>query len=106
MRFVLKKGATGMPLALSAHQANGLPLNLTGCTVTFTMKDRDGGLKVNAQPCDISDPPTLGLFEYPWIANDLDTPGTYYGTFRIVLVSGKPLVLPNEDTIEIVVEAP
>lgn len=103
MRFVLKEGATGQPLAVTAYQGTGARLNLTGCTVTFTMKDRTGAVKVNAAAVDLTNA-VNGEMEYRWVSTDVDTVGTFLGTFRIVLGSGKPLTLPAEGYIEVVVE--
>lgn len=66
---------------------DGVPVDLTGDTVTFYMRSvNDSTLKVNAGTVTI-DTPTTGSVHYNWGANDLDTVGFYVGWWRVALPS-------------------
>ena len=102
--FRTKVGSLEPVLPITVYQGDGTPLDLTSVTTTFTMKDRaSGATKVNAAAVNVTDA-VAGKMEYRWIAGDVDTAGAYRGLFRLVLASGKPLILPSEAYIDIVIE--
>lgn len=68
---------------------DGVPVDLTGDTVTFYMRSvNDSTLKVSAGAVTI-DTPTTGSVHYNWGASDLDTLGFYVGWWRVTLPSAQ-----------------
>ena len=80
----------------------GTALDLSGTTVTFTMKNviADSTPKVDAQSCDITDA-TAGQCEYRWAAGDTDTIGTYHGEFIVTYGDATVLTTPQDSYITI-----
>jgi hypothetical protein len=77
-------------------------VDLTGATVTFTMRsEAGGGPKVNAAAGTLVSGPG-GTVGYAWAALDVDTPGRYYGQFAIT-VGGKAYLVPNNSSQRLVV---
>jgi hypothetical protein len=84
---------------------NGLPLNLTGASVVFLMRDVGGGAADIEQPASIEGVPSEGQVRYDWVAGETDTPGEYEAAFRVTFASGKVQTFPNDDYILIVIES-
>lgn len=98
--FAIKTSNQRPALAVVVKQA-GSPLDLTGATATFTLKNRDtGAVKVNAQAANITGA-TAGELEYRWAAGDTDTPGVYEGEFQITLPGSLALTVPGDSYIEV-----
>lgn len=53
------------------------PLDLTGCSVKFQMRQPNYKNFVINRSCTIVGSPALGNVSYAWAANDLATPGDY-----------------------------
>lgn len=67
----------------------GAPVDLTGCTVKFYMKNADTGtVKINGSACSITDA-TKGKCRYVWAAGDTDTIGTYLGEVEVTFPDSK-----------------
>ena len=67
----------------------GTPVDLTGCTVKFYMKNADtGAVKINGSACSITDA-TKGKCRYVWAAGDTDTIGTYLGEVEVTFPDSK-----------------
>lgn len=67
----------------------GLPVDLTGCTVNFYMKNVDtGAVKINGSACSIVNA-AAGKCRYLWSATDTNTVGTYLGEIEITFSDGK-----------------
>lgn len=67
----------------------GVPVDLTGCTVKFYMKDADTGtVKVNGSTCSITDAEN-GKCRYVWNSGDTGTVGTYLGEVEVTFPDGK-----------------
>lgn len=69
------------------------PVNLTGATVTFSMQDLSGVVKVNATAA-ILVTPLSGIVGYAWLAADTDTVGVFKGQF-VATIGGKEYKIPN-----------
>jgi hypothetical protein len=68
---------------------DGVPVDLTGATVKFYMKDvSTGTVKVNGSLCTIVDA-TKGKCRYVWAALDTNTVGTYVGEVEVTFSDGK-----------------
>jgi hypothetical protein len=73
-------GEKPAPLLYQFQDADGNPLNLTGYTVKYVVKERDGALTTfNASLTD----PVNGKVTYTWIGTEFPTPGTYLSRFWV-----------------------
>lgn len=74
---------------------NNKPIDLTDCTVMFTMSDiKTRQRKIHAEAI-ITDA-INGKVEYAWRPGDTDTPGDYHGNFKILYPTTKQQTVPNE----------
>ncbi len=87
-------GATLPVLRVRVMDGND-PVDLAGGTATFTMKDKDGGIKVFGAPAIIEGDGSSGIVRYEWIAADTDVARIYFGQFTISL-AGDTLIVPND----------
>lgn len=93
-----------LPLLTDTLTSSGTAVNLTGCTVTFSMRRSDSAaLKVSAASATITDA-TAGTVSYAWAAVDVDTVGDYDGWWT-VSTGGKSQDTP-EFEVSIVEHAP
>lgn len=67
---------------------DGRPVDLTGCTVYFTMKKIGGDIKINKAQCSIVDAES-GLVKYEWQAGDTSEAGDYEGEVEVVDANGE-----------------
>lgn len=101
--FQLKQGAQNPALEATLTKGDGTPQDLTGGIVTFSMKRKSTGVvKVNAASVAIVSAPA-GTVKYSWGALDSDTPGVYYGSFKVTGLSGGPAVFPTSGYIYVTV---
>lgn len=103
--FQIKSGAQNPSLDATLTKGDGTAQDLTGATVTFSMKrKRTGAVKVNAGACTIVNAPgTDGKVKYAWQSADIDTPGVYYGSFKVTGLAGGPAVFPTSGYIWVTV---
>ncbi len=77
------------PILEFAITQDGSPLDLTGCTVKFYMKNSSTGVvKVNGNSCSIVSA-TAGTCRYIWSSTDTDTAGSYLGEIEITFPDAK-----------------
>lgn len=77
------------PVPQFAITQDGSPVDLTGCTVKFYMKDLDTGtVKIDGHTCVIDDA-LAGICRYIWLSGDTDIVGTYLGEIEITFSDGK-----------------
>lgn len=102
--FHLKKGDRLPALKVQFLDADGLPINLTGKTVRFSMRLVGSSTpKINNAPATV-DNATSGMASYAWQATDVDTPGMYQGEFDVVEADGKVQTVPANGYISIEIE--
>lgn len=89
-------------LEMELLSATGVAVNLTGATITFTMRLPGGAVKVNAAACVVTNA-AAGLAEYRWATGDTDTVNTYEGWFTISW-SGSLETQPSSGAIYIIIE--
>jgi hypothetical protein len=101
--FQIKQGAQNPALEATLTKGDGSAQDLSGGTVTFSMKrKRTGAVKVNAAPVVIVSA-VAGMVKYLWAGVDSDTPGVYYGQFTVTGLSGGPAVFPTSGYIYVTV---
>jgi len=83
----LVQGDTNPDLEFQIVQG-GNPVDLTGCTVYFTMKKIGGSVKIDNAVCTIVDAEN-GLAKYEWQEGDTSEAGNYEGEVRVVDASGE-----------------
>jgi hypothetical protein len=88
MSVKIVQNDTRPPLEFSLTQ-DGAPVDLTGCTVKFYMKDATtGSVKINGAVCTITDA-TKGKCRYSWQASDTNTVATYLGEVEVTFPDSK-----------------
>ena len=70
-------------------------IDLTGTSIVCSMKSGAGVLKIDRQPCVVTDS-TSGKFEYRWKDDETDTVGKYFIEFEINPSSGGKYTLPSD----------
>jgi hypothetical protein len=106
-KWFIKKGATDPPLYVQlVREDNNVPLNISGASVSFTMK-RDGATnpvldEVTATLTDAAN----GIIAYEWNSSPLtgtEKAGKFKAEFTITLSNGKIIKQPQNGYIEIYV---
>lgn len=93
-RFSVKQGDTAPLLIVGLEHDSDVPIDLTGATVEFHMKNRDSGVvKVDAAA-------TVHSIEdvevrYDWTAADTDTVGWFEFEFEVTFADGSVETFPN-----------
>lgn len=88
MSIKIVQNDTRPPLDFSLTQ-DGAPVDLTGCTVKFYMKNSTtGSVKINGATCAITDA-IKGKCRYNWTGSDTDTVGTYLGEVEVTFADSK-----------------
>jgi hypothetical protein len=99
--YFIARGDRLPTIRATLTNADGTPVNLTGATVTFTMKDVLDVPKVNAAACSPVDA-VNGVVEYALQAADVNTPGDYFGRFTASF-GGLSTTVPNDSFLWVVV---
>lgn len=99
--FRLSKGAR-LPALLVQLLDGDTPVDLSTATVTFSMVDDAGVLKVNAVAGTLVDGPN-GKVSYAWAAADVDTVKDFWGQFKIT-VGGKDYLVPDNEVQRLRIE--
>jgi len=102
--FKIKRNDT-LPLLQISVKGRGnlnekIAYDISGATITFSMKDDCNNLKVYDQTATIICA-SGGTIQYAWQNGDTDESGKYFGEFEITHVSGKILSLPQQGGIPI-----
>jgi hypothetical protein len=103
--FYVKRHDTAPMITASFAGDDGVPIDFTGSTVTFNMKDpAQSSPKINGKAAVIVDGPA-GILGYSWASDgsDTDVSGTYRAEFQAVLVSGRKQTVPNPDYLTVVI---
>ena len=89
-RFFIEVGSLDPPMATTLCDGAGLPIDLTGATVTVESDNAD----FDGSSCTITDA-VNGEVEYRWSAGDTATTGVYEVVFRVDHAgSGNPQRIP------------
>jgi hypothetical protein len=84
------------------EKGNGTPVNLTGATVKFIMREIGAGsAKVNAAATVVD--AATGQVRYSWTTNDLDTPSSYQAEWEVTYSGGAKETFPADGYIYVVI---
>lgn len=90
-----KRTDTGYPITATLL-SNGVPVDLSGSTVTISLRDRlTGAIKVNEAGCSLTNP-TGGQVSYQPIAADVDTSGSYDVEFKQIRPNATIIHYPSD----------
>jgi hypothetical protein len=93
----MREGDTG-PAAEATIKRGGVVVDLTGCTVTFTMREQytSGYLKIDASSVTVTNA-SAGEVEYVWATDgtDTDEPGVFHGTWKVTFPDGHTETFPT-----------
>jgi hypothetical protein len=96
--FIIKSNDTLPYLEATLSDDNGV-VDLTGATVTFVMRERNGAAAVVRAAASIVEADE-GTVRYEWAEGDTVDAGQYRGEFEIS-IGGKVLTYPSETYIPI-----
>jgi hypothetical protein len=96
--FTIKQNDTSPALVAELKDSSNVAIDLTGATVTFSMKDPYGRVVVNKQAASVRN--TLaGEVAYYWEAGDTSQAGNNYAEFQITFDNGQIQTVPNDSDI-------
>jgi len=93
--FIIAKSDRLPELTATLDDSAGTSFSLAGSTVTFTMKDWEDTIRVNAGACTIVDAAARQV-KYVWTAPDTLVPGIYRGRFKVVFGDTREEHFPND----------
>lgn len=97
----LKRGDTSPSLLSAILPAT---VDLTGATVRFSMRPKDGGaIKVNRSAAVIVTPTGTPTVRYDWQAADTDTAGFFDAEFEVTYAGGAVETFPNDSFIRVAI---
>ncbi len=101
-KHFVKQGDTVRKFRRRLLDGNGVPANVTGATVVFSMRVKPSGtVKVNAQAATVVDGGG-GLVEYGQVAADVDAANIFESEWKVTYSDGSIQRFPNDgyyDTI-------
>jgi len=96
---MIKRGDTRHAIRAILKDANGNPINLTNCDVSFTMAPL-GRAAVVSRAIYIQDA-TAGEVWVVWAPGETNTSGIYQAEFKVVYPDGKVETFPSDGYISI-----
>lgn len=90
--FTIKQNDTAPSITATLYDADGVVVDLTGASVTFHMRHKDGTVKVDAAAVVANN---SGIVRYDWIAADTDTVGRYNAEFEVTYGDASIETFPN-----------
>jgi hypothetical protein len=100
----MKSGDRLPEIATQLIGPDGVHLNLTGCTVTFTMRTATGRVLINRATATITQE-TQGRVKYVWQAGDTAVIGTHDIEWIVTYPGGLELTVPNQGYDKVTISA-
>jgi len=97
--ITIKRGDTKNCIKAILKDADGTPVNLTGCDVKFYMAPLDQSITIN-RAADIQDA-IAGEVWIEWLSGETDVVGVYRAEFKVAHLDGKTETFPNSGYISI-----
>lgn len=101
--LTVKRGDLWPPVEATLNDSAETVFALTGATVRFLMRGRDGTLVVD-QAATIVDAATREV-KYEWQAGDTNTVGSYLAEWQVTFPGAKPATFPSRSYLTIEIEA-
>lgn len=99
MTFSIKKGDTSPALRATLRYDDCSPINLTGATARFHMRQSGSStVLIDAAAVIVS---VAGIVEYRWTSLNTATVGGYEGEFEVTYSDGKIETFPSDGFISI-----
>ena len=99
----LKQNDTADYIERTLRNAFGVPVNLTGATLVFSMRVKPGGAaKISGAAATLVDAPA-GRVRYSFTSSDSDTADEYEGEFQATFSNGDVQTFPNDGHIPIII---
>lgn len=102
VRYIGQGDTSPALTAFLSHNAD-TDLDITGATVTFTMRDADENTIIDAASCSIVSATGDVEILYTWQDGDTDTTGIFDGRFTVTYPDGYVESFPNDDWFNIVI---
>lgn len=98
--FYIKTGDTAPALEYELHPRT---VDLTGASVVFNLKDREGNVVVSRGTGQVLTATTRPKVGYPWQAGDTAGAGAgrFYGEFEVTFADGSVGTFPGDDFIDV-----
>lgn len=103
LQFVIKKDNTLPILRRQLQNGSGTAINLTGATVTFYMRSKDGTQIINGASCAIEDA-VNGWVTYTFTAAQTAVAGFHNAEFKVEYSPGNFESFPNEGYLQIKID--
>jgi len=102
-RHFLKQGDTSKSIRRRLLDGNGVPVNLTGATVVFSMRVKPAGsVKVSLGASTVVTA-GAGLVQYAQSSSDVDTADVYEAEWKVSYSDGGIQRFPNDGYFDVVV---
>ena len=97
--FKIKQNDTKPPLKVILRDSDGLPADVTGASVVFSMRGQPAGTtKVDKQSVTINDA-SAGDLQYDWASANTNTADVYEGEFQVTYADTRVQTFPNDGYI-------
>lgn len=97
--FTIKQNDTSPAIGAALKDANGLPVNLIGASISFHMKHENGRVVVDSPAIVVDD--VNGVVKYEWKTGDTGIAGVHYGEFEVTYEDETIETFPNKDYVKI-----
>lgn len=103
-KLFMKTGDTYPSYKIQLYDSNGA-IDLTGATVSFSMKNSVNGTNKISNVSATITSPTTGDVTYYWAVTDTATAGLYNIEFKVTLASGGIFKVPTNSKAQVNIES-
>lgn len=98
--IVVRSGDTRPNLQRTLYDSGGVPINLTGYTITLNLIEPASGILVISEPCNIVGLPENGVVEFAWENTNAPTDGFFFAQY--ILGDGNDTIhIPNASPLTV-----